>query len=259
VLALLTATGADASDRTVVGSGAMEQDSWSGPTGGLPIRVVNPFGDIRLRHGEADQQLEVAAVLQQLAVDGARLSLDVDVSGDAVEVSIIRYDYQGNPVTEVPRGDLARADLAVMVPDGGTVQAETTAGLLECRGVRADLDLRTDRGTIQAAGNRGAITAHSNSGAMEITLEPGATRAAQTLTSDTGEIVVLTPPSNDIDVTMTTSGSFTTDFSLEVEHRDGTEPDKIATATIGEGGAALNMSSRRGDLTLHRVTPADPR
>ncbi len=253
LLVLMIPTIAAAADRTVVGSGAMEQESWSGPTGGLPIRVINRFGDVRLRDGGSDGELEVAAVLQQLAIDGAKLALDVDVSDNAVEVSIIRYDSLGNPVTEVPRGDLARADLAVMVPRGATVHAETTAGLLECRGVRTDVELHTNRGAIRVGETRGAVSATTMSGTVEVTLVADATGAEQKLSSTTGSITVFTPATNSLDVTMATSGTFVTDYSLRVEYDDASEPNKTARATVGTGGALLSMTSRRGDLALRRV------
>ena len=37
----------------------------------------------------------------------------------------------------------------------------------------------------------------------------------------------------DAEVRMSTSQQFATDYSLVVEHRDGEEPDKIATAVVG--------------------------
>ena len=53
------------------------------------------------------------------------------------------------------------------------------------------------------------------------------------------------------------SGAFSTDFSLEVEHRDAEEPNKTATASIGEGGPMLKMTSKRGDLALRRLVTGD--
>jgi hypothetical protein len=252
-LLALTTTAAAQSGRMVVGSGAMERDAWSGPTGGLPVHVVNRFGDVRLRHGGSEEQLEVAAVIQQLAIDGSKLALDIAVTEDAVEVSVVRIDYEGNRTTEIPNGDLAHADLAVMVPDGAPVRAETIAGLLESRGVRTDVELRTDRGAIRVGETRGAVSATTGSGSVEVTLVANATGAEQTLRSTTGSITVFTPATNSLDVTMATSGSFITDYSLRVEYDDASEPNKTARATVGKGGAPLSMTSRRGDLALRRV------
>jgi hypothetical protein len=56
---------------------------------------------------------------------------------------------------------------------------------------------------------------------------------------------------------MTTSGALITDFSLDVEHQEHSEPDKTATATIGRGGPELTMSSKRGDLSIRRLVTVD--
>jgi len=236
------------------GPQAMERDSWVGPINpGSTIRVDNPHGDVRLRHGGADPALEVAAVLQQIAIDGSKLVLDVSVTDNEAVISIVRLDHEGQPAHDVPRGDRARADLALMIPEGFPVHAATTAGLLEVRGVRSDVDLSTVAGTIRVAETRGRINARSDRGTVEITLVTGATFGAQRLSTVTGPITVFTAPTNDLDVSMATSGSLTTDFSLDVVHVDHREPDKTATATIGRGGHPLAMTSQRGDLALRRV------
>jgi hypothetical protein len=252
---LATVTTAAAAGRTVVGSGAMEAEAWNGPTGGAPVRVVNPYGDLRLRHSAAGDTLDVAAMLQQLSVDGSRLALDVTASDEEMVVAIVRLDFEGNPAPEVPRGDSARADISVSVPAVGPVRAETAGGLLEARGVRADLDLRSDRGAISIAGCTGRIVANAKMGSIEAALGGGGPGPAHMLSSDSGSITVTTDPSNGLDVTMATSGDFRTDFSLTVEHHDGEQPDKIATATVGAGGRKLVMSSASGELGLLRIAP----
>jgi hypothetical protein len=232
----------------------MERDSWIGPvTPGSVIRIDNHYGDIRLRHGGSESTLEVAAIFQQLAIDGSRLELQVDIGEEAAVIAIARIGLDGESTTTIPRGDKARVDLAIMVPEGTTVEARGANGLIEARGVRTDVDLRTTAGTIRVAQHGGAITAHTDRGTMEITLVTGVTKKPQRLSSVTGSITVFTPADNDLDVTMATSGTMTTDFSLEVDNRDHEEPNKIATAKIGTDGSTLKMTSKKGDLALRRV------
>ncbi len=142
---------------------------------GSAIRVDNAFGDVRLRHGGSEGNLEVAAILQQLSIDGSKLVLSVDVTDDAAVVTIVRYDHEGNPAPQAPRGDKARADLAIMVPEGFPIRVETDNGLIEARGVRTDIDLNTSGGTIRVAQHHGGINARSEGGTMEITLLPSVT------------------------------------------------------------------------------------
>ena len=236
----------------------MERDSWSGPIApGSSIRVENPHGDVRLRHGGSQGNLEAAAILQQLSTDGSKLVLSVEITDTEAVVSIIRYGLAGNPAPLVPRSDKARADLAIMIPEGFPIRVETNHGLIEARGVRTDIDLHTTSGTIRVAKHHGRITSHSEIGPMEITLLPSATKKTQELTSTTGPITVFTPATNNLDVAMATSGALITDFSLKVEHHDTEEPNKTATASVGGGGSLLKLTSKRGDLALRRVVTAD--
>jgi len=242
------------------GPQALDRDSWSGPISpGSSIRVENPYGDVRLRHGGSQGNLEAAVILQQLSIDGSKLVLSVEINDKAAVVSIIRYGLAGSPAPTVPRGDKARADLAIMVPKGFPIRVETNHGLIEARGVRTDIDLQTSSGTIRVAKHHGRITAHSETGPMEITLLPSATKHDQALSSTTGPITVFTGATNDLDVIMATSGAFITDFSLKVEHHDTEEPNKTATAEIGKGGGALTLTSKRGDLALRRLVTVDTR
>jgi len=240
------------------GPQAMERDSWSGPISpGSAVRVHNPYGDLRLQHGGSEDNLEVAVIFQQLSIDGSKLVLEVEFTDDTVDVKIVRYDIAGNPAPEVPRGDDARADLALLVPEGTTTRAENTSGLLEARGVRTDIDLHTAGGTIRVAKIRGRITTHSERGVTEITLETGVTKKSQEFSSITGPITVFTTTTNDLDVVMATSGAFITDFSLAVEHHDHEEPNKVASTVLGQGGVSLKMTSKQGDLGLRQVVTGD--
>jgi len=235
---------------------SMDRDSWSGPIGNAAVTIDNPYGDIRLRHGGSEHNLEVAAVFQQLATDGSKLLLETEFTDDVATVKIVKVDAAGNPSPEIPRRYKARADLAILVPEGSPVEASTGSGLIEVQGVHVDVDLTTATGTIRVVKTHGRIDAHADGGTIEITLEPSATKKPQHLSSVTGPITVFTSATNDLDVTMATSGAFITDFSLAVENHDHEEPNKTATATIGRGGPVLEMSSKRGDLALRRVVTA---
>ncbi len=119
--------------------------------------------------------------------------------------------------------------------------------------------LLMDRGTIQVSKHSGVIAASSNGGAIEVNLEFGTTAAGLTLSSVTGPITVSTPDTSDLEVAMSTSGSFITDYSLTVRYRNGEQPNKTATAIIGTGGAVVTMTSGTGDLALRRVGAGAPK
>lgn len=237
---------------------AMERDSWKGAvTPDATVHIDNQWGDIRLRHGGSEGELEVAVIFQQLATDGSKLALDVTVEDGIARVSILRLDDLGNLAEGAPPRIRPRADVAVLVPEGIPTRAESSTGLIEAQGVHCDLDLHTAAGTVRTIKVRGAINVTNDRGITTINLSDGVTKRAQRFSSITGPITVFTSDANDLAVTMATSGRLTTDFTLVVDHNDAEEPNKKALATIGEGGAILELASKRGDLALQRLVTPD--
>jgi DUF4097 and DUF4098 domain-containing protein YvlB len=147
--------------------------------------------------------------------------------------------------------------MVVLVPTGLTVRARTDRGLLESVGLESDVDLESAAGDVRVRSTNGRVTAHSERGEISAMLVGGATEAPQRLTSVTGAIEVWVSDGSALNVTMATSGRLISDFSMVVEHRDHEEPDKVATARVGSGGHSLEVRSRRGDVALRRVVPAE--
>ncbi len=217
---------------------------------GRPIRIVNPFGDVRLRHGGDKGVIEVAAVIQHLEKRGW-LALEFDQSGDTVGISAIRKSKATlDSGDSEPESDKARCDLAVLVPSGSDVYVETTGGLVEARGVRVNLDLNTKDGPIVARKNRGAIQAHSVHGDITVLLEENITDQDQTMQSVTGDISILVSPHEKMTVEMATSEDLITHFSIQVTPLAGQEPNKRGISDINGGGKRLSLFSKRGDAAL---------
>jgi len=237
---------------------AMERDSWKGSISpSASVRVDNPWGDIRLRHGGEGSELEVAVVFQQLATDESILVLDTSQVDDTFLVSILRHDNRGSVLEGKPGTTQPRADVAILVPEGFPTRAETDSGLIEAQGVHCDIDLHTTEGMVRALKVVGAINVTNDRGPTSVNLSDGVTDKAQRFSSITGPITVFTSSAADLTVTMATSGRFTTDFTLVVDHNDAEEPSKKARAEVGDGGASLDLTSKRGDLALLRLVTPD--
>jgi hypothetical protein len=231
----------------------VERAVWVRQVGaGVPIVVDNPFGDVHLRSSGPGGVLDVSAVMQQLAVDGVRLDLDVDPTSEAVAVRIVRTVKPG---VVAPADDRSRADLAVLAPDGATVTVTTDAGAVESKGVQGGLTISTRSGPITVRQKLGMLSLRSDNGDITAFLEPGATAAPESFESVTGGITLWLRDAADANVDLATSGTITTDFSITVEHHDHAEPDKNAHTTIGAAGRSVTMTSRRGDLALRRLLP----
>jgi hypothetical protein len=240
-------------------AGFIERFSWKQSVeGATQVVVHNPFGDARLRFGGYAHELEIAAALQQLSPELGRLEVVVNVDGETVTVTVIRSTKTGEerPKQADPRAPRSRADLVLLVPEGLDARAETDSGLIACKGVRGDVELVTRTGKISARGMKGRILARTDRGDIEIVLEPGVTEASQVVESVTGNISVFVADAADLDVTLATSGEITTDFSIDIEHRDLEEPSKRGTARVGEGGRSLEILSKRGHIRLGRLLSA---
>jgi len=235
----------------------LDRFSWKGPIGeaGM-LRIENPFGDVRLRHGGDAGEVEVAAVLQQLRPDGVHLKTQIIEREDALIVTVVWASKPGVEAPERPEGDRSRADLAVLVPAGSKVVVDAPIGLVETRGVHGDVDLRTSTGDIRIHKHFGAVSASSETGSIQAVLLTGETDGDQVFKTVTGPIEIWVGANGKHQATVTTSGSITTDFTMEISHRDDDEPDKIGHAVLGGGGPELRLVSRRGSLALRRVAVA---
>jgi hypothetical protein len=235
----------------------VERASWRGElTGSSLLEVSNPFGDLRLRYGGTGRLLEVAVALQQLDPAGSRLELVVNDNDDPTTVRVVRT-AAAEPPPATHGEDPSRADMVVLVPRGIAVRARTDRGLAESVGLESDIDLETTAGRIRVRSTRGRVTAHSDRGEISAMLLSGVTKAPQRFSTVTGSIEVWVTDTCAFDVALATSGRLITDFSMQVEHRDREEPDKLGTARVGAGGQPLELRSLRGDLSIRRLVEPD--
>lgn len=229
----------------------LTRSTWSGKLAeGATLRVVNPFGNIRVRFGGWEGQAEVLATVQSLTDTAPAHELAVEESAEVVSVAV---GYPAGTMAAAAGGQgtaTGRVDLVVFLPAGRPLEARTGAGLLECRGLRSDLSLTSASGDVNVKATLGAVDVRTGEGRISLVLEADASRAAQVLESESGEITVYIPENADLRVQAATSGEICTEYSLDVEHRAGTEPGKLATAVIGKAASELVMQSRRGRIRL---------
>jgi hypothetical protein len=221
---------------------------------GQTVSVMNPFGDVRLRFGGHQGTVELAAACQQLRIDGVQLAV-LAAETDAGLSLVIDWDTKpGQEPPPRPDGDLTRCDLAVLVPAGVRAEVTTTSGLIQAKGLTSDIVVRSASGEITFGKIRGSVTAQSDTGAIRGTLLSGVTGDEQRFVSSAGPVEIWVEERVDAVVRMATSGTVTTDFSLEITHHDDKVPSKSAVARIGEiSNRTIVMEGRRSDLSLRRV------
>jgi hypothetical protein len=239
---------------------AEEQPAWSKKNDqwfesvppGSTLRVNNPFGNIHARFGGYQGRLELLATSQR-----------IDHDQPALVVRRLSHD-RGLDVTVEAEGEIAegkpyrdRVDLVVFVPLGIRLEAQTLDDLIEIKGVKSDASVTTLTGDVRVRSVVGSVEVTTDRGNVSVALSSDVTERPQSVSSKTGSIEVYISEDADMDVSIETSGDITTDFSLAIEHRRLEEPDKHATARIGDGGDKLSLISKRGSVRLMRL-PADP-
>lgn len=206
-----------------------------------PVRIENRFGDVRLRSNRLPELAVRAALQHSLAEPALRVEL-VQVSGEW-RLTVVE------PSETARRGDgpPRRADLAVVLPPDCPVTVLGGKGLVEARGFSARLAVETSSGEVRLRGS-GAVAVRSESGPVRMAFHPSVPSAPSRIETTTGAVEVELPPHADLDARLESQGSFTTDFSLDVE-RIG-PLTKRARAHLGSGGPELRLVSRSGALSL---------
>ena len=224
-------------------------DSFKLPAG-QAIQVDNPHGSVYLRFGGYEHQLDIRSTVQQ--PDGAAVITFLPMARDG------RFNVAPLLPEGVVLAEGQRIDLVLYVPQAHPVTVRTAAGVIESRGVKSDIDLTTDSGEIAVRGTDGTVQARTGDGRIEVTLEDRARPGSvQRIVSRTGTVTVNVSDKLDAEVRLSTSHQFSTDYSLAVEHRDGQEPNKVATAVVGapksgKDKAQLVLESLVSEIRLQR-------
>ena len=211
---------------------------------GMAVSIDNPYGDVRLRFGGYEHELEIHAVAQE--PDSAK---PIDL-----QPLVENNRYQISP--RLPAGTLLaegqRLDLVVFVPLGHSLSVRTERGAIESRSIRADIDLQSTAGNIAVRGTRGLVQARTGAGSIEASLGPAPAGSQQLLATTTGNIILAVTEELNAKLEMATSGVFATEYSLQVAPQTGQEPNKTAIAVVGKDQATIKIQSRRGEIRLLR-------
>lgn len=217
---------------------------------GQPIRVDNPHGSVYMRFGGYEHQLDIRATIQQPQGAAEFAFQPAAKDGGFIVAPALP---QGTALAEGQR-----IDLVLYVPKGHAVTVRTGFGVIESRGVKSDLDLTTASGEIAVRGTDGTVQAQTGEGRIEVTLEDGARPGSmQRIASRTGIVAVNVSDKLDAEVQLSTSQQFATDYSLDVRHLDGQEPNKRAIAVVGspkpgKQKAEIVLESLGGEVRLQR-------
>jgi hypothetical protein len=210
---------------------------------GQAIRFENPYGDVRLRFGGYQHLLEWRGVYQQGEVP-TRITLET-VKGET-------FTIQARLPEGATLAPSQRVDITAYVPKGHDVSVSTERGLIEARGLTGNFQARSAHGPIAFRGIGGMIDVETGAGTIEGQFDPVAPGSRHRIVSTTGHIVLGLPSALDAELSLSTSGVYATEFSLEVTPQPGQEPNKQARAVIGKAKGHIEVASRRGEIRLLR-------
>ncbi len=210
---------------------------------GMPIVVRNPFGDVRVRFGGYVSQIEWRSVAQN-PPDAPALSVHAE------------QDDRFSLVVRLPDGATQqpgqRLDLTLYVAEKHSLDIETQNGLIEVRGLRAELQARSRSGNITFRGVTGAVDVATDGGEIEGQFEGPLPGTRQRVISGTGAIVLGLMDALNATMTIASSAPFATDFSVEVTQQPGQEPNKTGVLVLGKPESQIEVFSKRGELRLLR-------
>jgi hypothetical protein len=214
------------------------------------VVVRNDYGDIRGRRAGAAPML-VHAVIQRLG-SGPDAGINVERFGDMLVVSVVLPPGRVS-VTEpqLEKTAIDRVDLSVHVPDAATLVAETARGLVEARGLKADVEATSMHGDIRVQ-TAGAIIARSATGA--IFARPGLQgRGATLIDSGSGAVRLTLPSQADFRVEVDSGGALTSEFTAtDLEPSAAAPSRRRAVVQAGRGLHALAVVTDSGPVTIVR-------
>jgi hypothetical protein len=229
----------------------IERFQWARPLGSHgTIEIVNEYGDIRSRAG-AVEQIEVSAIVQKAEDDPYEAKVDIDGREDRVmiEVSYSANENRGE-LRETEEMKRRRVDLTVIFPSQARLEARTTRGLVEAKGLDSDVRANSLSGDIVISAAAG-VQARTERGAIRVELKNDRWDAAPSIETVTGDISVWLPEKASVTIDAETEGHITTDYSIEIR-RPGPGARKHAQAKLGKGRQKLRISSTRGNVSLFR-------
>lgn len=208
-----------------------------------PIRIDNPYGDVRIRFGGYESTLEWRTVAQNAAA-----THKIAVSGDNQSSYVVS--------ARLPEGIAVapdqRIEITAYVPKGHDLEILTEHGLIEVRGVQANVRARSATGNISFRGIVGLIDVETGGGNIEGQIDPAAAGTRQHVGTTTGNIVLGLVDGMNATLDLATSGVFATEFSVDIVPQPGQEPNKTARAVIGKPESNIEVVSKRGEIRLLR-------
>jgi hypothetical protein len=219
-------------------------------TDALSAKIVNIYGDLRVRASKAGELFLLATVQQK---EGSALRPELraaEIDGvHRIEMTFGAPEKEG-AATACEVGRECRADIAALVPAGQKLELLTEGGLIEVRAAERYLEVTTGTGEIDILTKR-PVLARSEHGRIRIVFDALEWQGETLVETVTSDIRVELPAAADLVVELSTKGYITTDYSIEIETAPN-DLEKRGRVRLGEGTRTIRMRSEKGNLMLIR-------
>jgi hypothetical protein len=221
---------------------------------GQPVLARNDFGDVRARFGGYEGKLEVLAVLQQFASEGAPLEVKLHDADGAMLVDVGYQDDNGERITRHTEGQRRRVDLVLLVPEGSSLDVQTSKGLVQLRGLHSDVRARTDAGEIQVRSIKGNVDVASQSGQLFVALPASENVETQRIGSESGDVRLMLSEDGHFRIETRGDGLISTEFPIEISTTE--DGERAARIEAGKGITPVAVRAGRGHLRIERKPSA---
>lgn len=208
------------------------------------IRVLNPYGDVRIRSNAENEVLLIGMIQKH---DDAAGNFKLKVHTEANQLLIEPAFWGGG----LPSEKRYRADLTLLIPAGYDLAVENEKHLIEAKGLRNNLYLRSHSGKVVFA-THGVVDVETFQGDVHGQLKSLAAKSHSKISSTHGLVAMQIPADVDVKATLRTEMLLSTDFSMDVTFLNFAMKQGIVA--LGQGKASLELASRRGDVRLLRLS-----
>ncbi|MGA3025237.1 MAG: DUF4097 family beta strand repeat-containing protein [Bryobacteraceae bacterium] len=243
-------------------AGSLQMDRIRGPvtarTGGGEIRVGRVEGDVRCFTGAGVIRVDWIGGLARLDTAGGEIFVQhvhgpLFASSAGGNIEIVRAD---SAITARTSGGVIEVGQAV-----GPVTADTAGGAIQIAG-SSGAQCQASEGAIRLKNVAGGVRAISGSGDIVAQLTAGKRLESSTLSTNSGDITVVIPPSSAITVVAQSkrngaAGRVISDFP-EIRLAGGGGPGgspEMAEGSLNGGGPVLQVVASGGVVYLRRQQP----
>lgn len=144
------------------------------------IKIINPYGDIRIRKADDDQFIYHGVAQSQIS---QQVQFDFQQNGSQITATV-KYSVPDKTNHQ------DRFDLALIVPPMVSLDIEIEGGSLSTKGLESALKVRTNEANIQIKTSK-AVDLFSKNGNIELTSKVSASKSQSKVQTHQGQVTVL--------------------------------------------------------------------